>query len=627
MVDFSSPVAVPSTRDYAPPAVDFSQLSNLASTYRQAGFDEQQKKLNDAKLQQLQQQTELSKAFAGGLPTDPQTGQIDYRKAAGILAAKGDIGGAVSLLQQQPAPPPPIFGGQGAPGQAPGATGQPAGAQPSSIQSKPLPPPAAGAPQGDSGSGTIASLVTDRLPGQDTTTGQTIAKIAEKLGVDANAQLTPGQVRRAQGLLDRYAPKPADSAAGQPARSTGPAAAGQDQSGGSAPTSFSDRFAAAGPGGANLPPSANAGTPRPQPATASRGPAGAPAAPPSAPAPAGGSPAAGQPPAPQQAPQQAPQPAPQAAPQQPLTPQVPLPPGYTDPQKAIADLRAYANQHAGNPKERAYVERADAWANQIAESLKPISVRPGETLLDPRTRQPLYQAPTAAQQRNSPEVAGRIADAIASGEQPPMLTALRDMTGPVRAALQEKGFDLSKAQIEWQRAQKQIASLNGPQMTRFVGLADSVNKTIDEVRDLSEELQNSGVPAFNRFKMEAYMKSRGNTPEGQLVAKYIGAVNTLKEEFANLAQGGYAPTEAVWKLANEQVNGDYGVKQLSASLDEIQRLIRYRVNAIPNLTTLGPGAGNRYVPGQPGQPSVPSPAQGSPKAQGTTSSGLTWSVE
>ena len=62
-------------------------------------------------------------------------------------------------------------------------------------------------------------------------------------------------------------------------------------------------------------------------------------------------------------------------------------------------------------------------------------------------------------------------------------------------------------------------------------------------------------------------------PEGQLVARYIGAVNTLKEEFSNLAQGGYAPTEATWKLANDQINGDYGVKQLGASLDEIQRLV------------------------------------------------------
>ena len=69
----------------------------------------------------------------------------------------------------------------------------------------------------------------------------------------------------------------------------------------------------------------------------------------------------------------------------------------------------------------------------------------------------------------------------------------------------------------------------------------------------------------------------------------------MKEEFANLAAGGYAPTESAWKLADQQIHANYGVNQLNASLDEIQRLIRYRVNAIPNLRTLGPGADNRYT--------------------------------
>ena len=42
-------------------------------------------------------------------------------------------------------------------------------------------------------------------------------------------------------------------------------------------------------------------------------------------------------------------------------------------------------------------------------------------------------------------------------------------------------------------------------------------------------------------------------------------MNTLKEEFANLAQGGYAPTEAAWGLANSQINANYGVDQLKSS--------------------------------------------------------------
>jgi len=197
--------------------------------------------------------------------------------------------------------------------------------------------------------------------------------------------------------------------------------------------------------------------------------------------------------------------------------------------------------------------------------------------------------------KNDPAIAEHISHAIMKGEQPPSLTGLYGQSGAVRSKLDENGFDLAKAQIEWSRAQKQVATLNGPQMTRFVGLANSVNSTIDEVRELSKQMNNSGIPKLNAAKLAIYMQTEGNSPNGKLAARYVGAVNTLKEEFANLANGGYAPTEPAWKLANEQINGNYGVDQLGAGLDEVQRLINYRVHAIPGLDTMGAGAANRYT--------------------------------
>lgn len=194
--------------------------------------------------------------------------------------------------------------------------------------------------------------------------------------------------------------------------------------------------------------------------------------------------------------------------------------------------------------------------------------------------------------------AGAIANAIQEGRQPPVLTGLYKNAKSVRAALARNDFDLSKAQLEWDAARKQIQSLNGPQMVRYAGLAKSVVNTIDEVKSLSRELQLSGVPLANAAQLQTYIQTQGNTPQGQLVTRYLAAVGTLKEEFANLANGGYAPTEPAWALANQQVNGNYGVKQLDASLTEIQRLIRYRLNGIPNFNSLGPPAANRYTPGQ-----------------------------
>lgn len=219
-----------------------------------------------------------------------------------------------------------------------------------------------------------------------------------------------------------------------------------------------------------------------------------------------------------------------------------------------------------------------------------------------RTAASIKNAETRAQSgQNIQDEAKVIVDGIEKGITPPSLVGLYRARPAVEAEASRRGINLTQAQLEFKRAEKQVSTLNGPQMTRFSGLATSVVNTIDEVRDLSKQMQLSGIPLLNKAELAAYIQTQGNTPSGQLATRYVTAINTLKEEFANLAQGGYAPTESVWKLANKQINENYGVKQLGASLDEIQRLINYRVQAVPGMKQLGPGAPNRYTDPQGGQ--------------------------
>lgn len=224
----------------------------------------------------------------------------------------------------------------------------------------------------------------------------------------------------------------------------------------------------------------------------------------------------------------------------------------------------------------------------------------------------------------------RIADAIESGRQPPVTQGLYKNGAAVRAELERRGFDMSGANLEWQSAQKQIQAVNGPQMERYAGLAKSVIRTIDEVRELSKEMDLRGVVAANRVELQAYIQANGNSENGQLATRYITAVNTLKEEFANLAQGGYAPTEPVWALANQQINENYGVKQMDSAISEVQRLIRYRTQAIPNFNSLGPGStSNRYVP-QGQQPAEAARAAPASAPSATTTGGKKkgeWEIE
>jgi hypothetical protein len=212
--------------------------------------------------------------------------------------------------------------------------------------------------------------------------GETIGKIAQTMGVDPNAVLTPGQLRRAQGLLQRYAPADATASATP--------AAGD----GGAKPSFGDRFA--GDSGGSLPPSANAVQPAPKPTPPAQ------PQPPRAPIGAGGPGGPAQPPQAAAVPQPAPMP--QPAPQQPagpITPQVPLPKGFTDPQAAILALRTEAARLSANPKMKGQVDELKDWATRIEGSIAPLNVQPNATIVDPRTGKTLYQGPGAAAYSNA----------------------------------------------------------------------------------------------------------------------------------------------------------------------------------------------------------------------------------
>lgn len=204
-----------------------------------------------------------------------------------------------------------------------------------------------------------------------------------------------------------------------------------------------------------------------------------------------------------------------------------------------------------------------------------------------------------------------IVEAKATGMEPPTTTGLYGKSAAVLAGLQKRGFNQAQAIQEWDAAHKQIISQNGPQQIRYFGLASDVERNIDRVNELAAQMKQSGVPLLNRANLERLAQTRGNTPQGKLATRYLTAVGDLKEPFAQLANGGYAPTIPAWEQVNKQINADYGVEQLGASLDEIKRSVQYRTNAIKAQGGLPPGSTNRYAP--PAAAAAPAPASNTPK--------------
>jgi hypothetical protein len=613
MVDFSQTVATPT--NYAPPTPDiFSQVAGLPNAYYQGRFNkqqetrnDQQKDLNDQALRRGQTQQDIAETFRGGLPLN-KDGSVDYSRAVAMLAQKGDTGalwnGADATYMQQASRLSPLLsgGGQGAPAQA----GPSAGAAP---QASPGRTPVQQGVQGDAGSGTIASLVTDRFPNQDTTTGQTIAKIAGVMGLDPNAPMTAGQQRRAQGLLQKYAPADTAPASGGSSPLSRPSRRWAGQYAATPSQRIAEAFGA-------LPPSANAGTPaampsaspqqQGQPQGAPNG-AGAPQAPQGGPAPVMVPPQ--QQPAPQQGqPQQVAQASPQGAPQgQPIVPQVPLPEGYTDPQKAILALRSEAARMSANPRAQGQVRELENWAQRIEASIQPVKAGQYDTYLDPRTGQPIYQGPGAAMLAATTSAEGRTSlDADAeryrqTGQLPPNLgkglqggaesRAIRQRAAQME---QEQGGDPATWPQKWQQFKGQQVAIqrftSGPQgntIRSFNVLVDH----LDTLNDAAAALKNGDNRMLNRFKQTWAANTGGTAPTNfdgvkalvgdEIVKAVVGSAGALadREEVKKDLDRASSPqqlaqlVEKYKKLALGQLHGLQKQYQTSTGLKNFGDLL------------------------------------------------------
>ena len=279
------------------------------------------------------------------------------------------------------------------------------------------------------------------------------------------------------------------------------------------------------------------------------------------------------------------------------------------PQATLGELQAFARLPLGAPPVKTRTPAAAGSFEEYSDPSTPAE-RKAQIEADRKRYMQSDDRPRVNVTMNAEDASDLARQLVAGNIVPSMLSkrtanynGVLAEANRVSMATTGKPYNAARAQTEYASANRFMAALNGQQQQRFRALASAVVNTIDEVKSLSTELNNSGVPLVNRAKLATYAQTMGNSPQGQLAARYIGAVNTLKEEFANLAQGGYAPTEAAWSLANQQINGDFGVKQMDASLTEVQRLINFRMQAFENLTPYGVSTDNPVVGGMGGRPS------------------------
>jgi|SRR5215472_5656574 len=188
-----------------------------------------------------------------------------------------------------------------------------------------------------------------------------------------------------------------------------------------------------------------------------------------------------------------------------------------------------------------------------------------------------------------------ISDAMIRGDYPPDMVRLGRAAPFTAAALAKKGVPLTKLELEWQAAKKAVQAVNSNQMQKFEGSLRTLDQQIDRVKDLSEQLNLTDFRWWNEKRMRKAVELAPGSPELEVVRRYLSAIGQLRGDAAQVESGGYAPTEPAWEAARDQINASDDVNTMAAALDEMRRITRFRMQAIPLMQTYGPGAANRYT--------------------------------
>ncbi len=194
--------------------------------------------------------------------------------------------------------------------------------------------------------------------------------------------------------------------------------------------------------------------------------------------------------------------------------------------------------------------------------------------------------------------AGAIADAIISGDQPPLLTGLYRMAGPVRASLAKKGFDLSTATRDWTAIQRHLSTLNGAQQERLRQAISTASDSLDVLDDLYKQWQQvgpaSGFKVFNRAALAAAKQVPGQT--GAVAQALETQIADLTSELGTVYKGGNGSTDESLGLAAKNLSGDWNQETWDKAMKLAHTNVRIRKNSILNSAPVGVSANSPYTP-------------------------------
>ena len=145
----------------------------------------------------------------------------------------------------------------------------------------------------------------------------------------------------------------------------------------------------------------------------------------------------------------------------------------------------------------------------------------------------------------------------------------------------DKNIDLQTPMLEWAGAKRLANSLNAPAQARLQQVISYADKSIPQMRELSDVFKRFDFTPANAAELKAAMTSTAVSPELRDAAtKFMVQYSTMRSDLAQVFSGGYAPTQDSYKLADESLNKLWGRGQMSAGLDQLEIDLGFKAQAL-----------------------------------------------
>lgn len=186
-----------------------------------------------------------------------------------------------------------------------------------------------------------------------------------------------------------------------------------------------------------------------------------------------------------------------------------------------------------------------------------------------------------------------IVEAIITGFQPPDLKGLYRFGGPVRAGLARRGYDYTKANLDWQAMQRWVANANSTKQIQLKQSANTAYESLDVVDELNSSLSRlvprGSVRAFNRATLTAAMNGAFGKEAQNAATQLRAQITDIVSELGNVYMGGNSPTDEALKLAAKNLSADWSLNQLRSATDLARRNLRIRLNSIRTVRPMSTG--------------------------------------